>query len=485
MTHRSFCTEDQHAFAKLSGDYNPLHVDPVVARRFMYGGVVVHGVHLLLHAIESLLAGDDPPISLSRLEAEFRAPVRLGVPVRFNIERPQSGRAFVTALMGETLALRATVAWSDRCSATLNPLPATTADANATPEVLGEEDMLGIAGTTPLFVDQDQLARRFPILSARVAASQIAAVLASTRVVGMHCPGYHSVFSDLAMEFTVGSSTEPAIEYRLTGYDDRFRLASIQMAGAGQEATLKAFLRPPPSVQPGTRELSAFVEAGEFSGRRALVVGGSRGLGELAAKLLAAGGASVALTYRSGREDAERVTADIASAGGMAQSLQYAAGQDPAPLARVISELAPTDLLYFATPKIQRTDRGFFSAKHFADLCAVYIDGFLEVFALFAGVRPLPAILYPSSVAIEELPKDMVEYAAAKAAGENICRSLMKRHRGLRISMPRLPRLPTDQTASLLERPRDAPVEYFVQLLRQLNERPDEGLRGRHASSTR
>jgi hypothetical protein len=79
----------------------------------------------------------------------------------------------------------------------------------------------------------------------------------------------------------------------------------------------------------------------------------------------------------------------------------------------------------------------------------------------------------------------MVEYAAAKAAGENICRNLMKRHRGLRISMPRLPRLPTDQTASLLDRQSEAPVEFFVQLLRKLNERPEAALRDRHAARTR
>jgi hypothetical protein len=485
MAQTLFSTEDQHAFARLSGDYNPMHVDPLVARRFMYGEVVVHGIHLLLHAIESLLAGDDAPITLHRLEAEFRAPVRLGVPVEFDIERVEASTARVMARMGETLALRATVAWSDGLHTGPEPLAAATTDANPTPEVLCDEDMRGVAGTTPLFVDQDQLARRFPSLSARLAASQVAAILASTRVVGMHCPGYHSVFSDLSMEFTREGAMEPAVDYRLTGYDDRFRLASIQMTGAGQEATLKAFLRPPPRAQPTTRELSAFVKADEFSGRRALVVGGSRGLGELAAKLLAAGGASVALTYRSGREDAARVTSDIASAGGVARSLQYAAGEDTTPLAQLIAELAPTDLLYFATPKIQRTDRGFFSAKHFAGLCAVYIDAFVEVFELFSGAQPLPAILYPSSVAIDELPKDMVEYAAAKAAGENICRNLMKRHRGLRISMPRLPRLPTDQTASLLDRQSEAPVEFFVQLLRKLNERPEAALRDRHAARTR
>ena len=38
---RSFSIEDQRAFAKLSGDSNPLHIDPVAARRLMFGQVAV------------------------------------------------------------------------------------------------------------------------------------------------------------------------------------------------------------------------------------------------------------------------------------------------------------------------------------------------------------------------------------------------------------------------------------------------------------
>jgi acyl dehydratase len=35
-------------FARLSGDYNPIHLAPVLARRSHFGGTVVHGVHTFL-----------------------------------------------------------------------------------------------------------------------------------------------------------------------------------------------------------------------------------------------------------------------------------------------------------------------------------------------------------------------------------------------------------------------------------------------------
>ncbi len=59
-----------------------------------------------------------------------------------------------------------------------------------------------------------------------------------------------------------------------------------------------------------------------LAGKRALVTGASRGIGRAVALRLAAEGASVALNYRAGREEAEAVASEIASAGGHAVVLQ-------------------------------------------------------------------------------------------------------------------------------------------------------------------
>ena len=53
----------------------------------------------------------------------------------------------------------------------------------------------------------------------------------------------------------------------------------------------------------------------DLAGRRALVTGGSRGIGAATARLLARCGADVALTYRTRRAEAEAVAKDITALG--------------------------------------------------------------------------------------------------------------------------------------------------------------------------
>jgi len=67
-----------------------------------------------------------------------------------------------------------------------------------------------------------------------------------------------------------------------------------------------------------------------IQGKSALVLGGSRGIGAAIARRLAAGGASVAITYVQGADAANAVVDDIIKAGGRAIALQADSASDAA-----------------------------------------------------------------------------------------------------------------------------------------------------------
>ena len=86
----------------------------------------------------------------------------------------------------------------------------------------------------------------------------------------------------------------------------------------------------------------------EFSGRTALVTGGSRGIGRACALMLAARGASVAVNYRSSADAAQEVVDSVTAAGQRAMAVQ-ADVSDEAQVVSMIEtverELGPVELL--------------------------------------------------------------------------------------------------------------------------------------------
>jgi hypothetical protein len=93
-----------------------------------------------------------------------------------------------------------------------------------------------------------------------------------------------------------------------------------------------------------------------------------------------------------------------------------------------------------------------YSQRLFARLRRVYVDRFGELVDRLGD--DLAGIVWPSSVAAGGDVAGLAEYAEAKRAGELLCAQLAAERPGLRLVVPRLPRLLTDQTTSFV------PVEY-------------------------
>lgn len=458
---RTFSIDDQAAFARLSGDFNPLHVDAVAARRSLTGGAVVHGMHLLMWALDAWSRQRTDAVTLISLDTAFLKPVTVGALVRLS-EESRAGSANIRIHVGDLLATTIDIRWRDNTKAghTMTGIP-----ERETPVEMDGVAIASAQGNLPLLLDLPLASSLVPALVRCLPASQIAFMLASTRLVGVKCPGLHSLYSELHFSESEDEGGE-GLFYRVKQFDPRFSLALMHITSPGIIGSIKAFLRPKPQRQPSCDEVRATLRSGlPFAAQRALVVGGSRGIGEVFAKALAMGGAEVMLTYHLGRDEALAIVADIQAGGGKAACMQLDVtdGQVGS-----VADFAPTHLYYMATPFIGSGQHGQFNALAFSLFCSYYVEGFANLLAAAKGPA-LQAVYYPSSIFLNEMPANMCEYIAAKSAGEALGTIMMKAQPALRIACPRLPRLLTDQTSSLLPSSHIAILPLVLDQLQQFS----------------
>ncbi|MCB1886617.1 MAG: hypothetical protein KDH20_03320 [Rhodocyclaceae bacterium] len=452
---RRFRATDQRAFARLSGDVNPIHLDSTCARRTIAGQCIVHGVHAALWVLDAIARRS---IAVAGLQARFLKPMFLdeeiaciwdessgkaqlssnGTPlveITLSPQRPAVGTAAVASVPGRE-------APADRSFEEAAGMPPQAFDIH------GESDL---AGT--LFPD-----------ATRLYGQQLVCELAAlSYIVGMEVPGMHSLFSGLRVG--IHDLTEASV-FSIAGSDERFKRLLISVTGRSLNAEIEAFQRPAPTSMPPLRALRHRVRPNEHAGVTALVVGGSRGLGEVAAKLIAAGGGRVTITYRTGEEDAYRVVDDIRRSGGDCQARQLIIGEGAPPLGPLP---AINQLYYFATPKIFGKRAGGYDDALYRSLRSVYVTGFEDLCKTLLARRGRRAVFYPSTVAIDAPPPELQEYALAKSEGEALCQRINDSDQ-ITILAPRLPRTATDQTLSILQVPAEDPVDLLAPFVRRMTE---------------
>jgi hypothetical protein len=444
MAVRKFTLEDQLWFAKASGDVNPIHIDPIYARRSQFGEVIVHGIHLVLWSLNELAAITNTPLNITALEVSFLKPVKLSQDVVCVVEtkniceyriRLMVGDLIVTSLQVKASSCKSPFYFSFRESEKIDELPS---EFNYD----DEEHFIN-----PSLFDKS-IAIKYPRLPYVLSEAAMLNLLAMTFIVGMKCPGLHSIFSSFNVVFADQIEKSNLLAYRVSKYHERFSRLTIALHSSSMMGQIVAFIRPTLKRDFTMEAAQVMVKNMNFSGQRALIIGGSRGLGEITTKLLAAAGANILFTYYKGEKEAAAVCDQINKPG--VRFIMYDASGMPSQLfTQAVTDFAPTHVYYYATPFIFSTDKGKFNFESFVQFSSYYLKGFYNVFSLCSNT--LQGVFYPSSTAIDEKVDTMIEYSCSKVAGEMLCDFLSKMNPAINIYQPRLPRLNTDQTQTLIQ----------------------------------
>jgi acyl dehydratase/NAD(P)-dependent dehydrogenase (short-subunit alcohol dehydrogenase family) len=435
---RRFTVADQQWFARVTGDRNPLHLDADWAAATFPGELVVHGVHALLWGLDRHLAAHGAT-RVHTLHATFTRPILVGDEVE--AESEPDGSVFRLLVRGKPMVV---VRFQHRTAAALVDVPGPA--TNRPPQRARDrsmEQLVGATGTVALPDDIRELADAFPALAAAVGLTALSGIAALSTLVGMECPGLHSMLSELSVS-VIGSEAKAPLAFRVKKWHAAFSRADMEVSGFGIAGSVAAFAgraEPPPL---GDAALRALVSPTEFAGQRPLVVGS--GLGALTARLLAAGGAQPVLTWCRSRGATDEIARTW---NGRCQLVQFDARTPADGLAALAkADWQGSQVYYFASPRIFRRRLELYQSEDLSDFLRIYVDGFYELVRGLMKMRREArlAIFYPSTVALDEAGSDLFEYRFAKLMGEQLCARMQQKYKSLALTVTRLPRIATRQT---------------------------------------
>jgi NAD(P)-dependent dehydrogenase (short-subunit alcohol dehydrogenase family)/acyl dehydratase len=307
-----FSLEDLDLFSAASGDLNPIHCSASYAASTRYGGRLVFGA---LGAIACLGKVTLPhPTGIHRIVADFHRPMFAGVDYTVRITAPD-GRYLVRLLDGSVTVMSLAVFIENETGSVLpdenTDHPGYFQYSEAVDRRESDiEPGLTIKGRHQC--DGPALHRLRQRWAVSAHACVVRALLWASYFTGMEMPGKHAIFFRFAATFSP-SGHDPALplnyEAVVKRFDPRLQQARTQVRLLQHEHVMGegecvSFIRT--SLQGSTREdVQAYMPPSEdLSGKVALVIGASRGLGVAIVHLLASQGAHVIATARSPLDEA-------------------------------------------------------------------------------------------------------------------------------------------------------------------------------------
>jgi hypothetical protein len=463
---RQFASQDLKWFAGISGDWNPIHLDEVVARRLLPGGIVVPGMFTVLWALNEL--GEHSNEGIGNIKVQFHRPILLGQPLSlFQEKGTGNGEVRLSVCRGAEEVAVIWIIFGERViSGALSP----EVFAQSYPIDHSFEDLKGACGEIIAAGSETELRKVFPRLSSSLGLLPIASLLAFSRLVGMKCPGLHSLFVGLNVK-TQPEESRSEIFWEVSRHSVCLAPIRIDVRGGGLTGTLDAFIRPQPVQQPSMDVVASYIEPGIFKEQVAFVIGGSRGLGELTAKIISAGGGDVTISYMQGLEDAKRVRDEINNWGGRCSIERIDVEQPEASIAEIL-KVPLSHLYYFASPRIHSSKSIPFDSSLYGTFNQIYVLSFVRIM-IFLSERLVRGcnVFYPSTEFLDERPREFGEYIAAKAAGEAVCQYFDQNITNVSILAHRLPMLLTDQTKGLIRKEMADPLVELTSVVRKLHDR--------------
>lgn len=455
---RKFAEKDQIAFAAFSGDVNPIHMDEIEARKSISGQRVVHGIHGMMWGLDCL--AQSTRISPASYQCKFIKPIFIDDEVLciwFDEENE-----LVLSVSG-IVCSKLTILSTKKIVPVNSVVSCVESKQRAcNPSV---SDFVIDRKMPFLIHGQPTLDKQIcPSLTFILGNQMVCEIASLSTLVGMEMPGLYSMLSSVRIEIVSQNCSAP--EWTVSQYDKRFNRLQLSVNTSNIIATVDAFHLP--RSLGGKSNLGVDkvdLKNNEFAHVNALVIGGSRGLGNAVARLLCFGGGKVTITYNNGEKEALQFQDEMLALDLQCDVKRFSVGTD---LRAELPSMNFNQVYYFASPKIFDRKSSNFDDQQYEKFHDFYVSYFEQICLALAEIGERVNVYYPSSIAAERVIPGMEEYGKAKLMGEVLCEKLNLTG-VLNILYPRLPRLDTDQTQSIVPIKSQDPLTYLLSHVREMS----------------
>ena len=462
---RTFSLEDQNNFAKFSGDFNPIHLNEKESIKTHAGQPIVHGIHLLMWAINVLEVNITVNTSI---HVNFKSQVDLNTEVFAHHDQQKN-----TILISnkDKLKIYADIKIIDHDNSNhIQPknrevvfsLNSNSPEEPNIEDILLEDKNYNLFGGSKIGLGKIF----FPFLVNNIGLNTVYEIACISSIVGMKIPGKHSLFVSLDLDFSSYENQENYI--KVNSKHETLKIISINYHGINFKGDIKAFFRPEPSSTRSINDLKLeYKDRNLLSKKTVLVIGGSRGIGAYVTKLCAIMGGEVTFTFNTNEEDAQKISKEVTNDEKKIEYFKL----DVTDLKSIYKINKSFDhIYYFATPKIISNESEDLDISLINKYHLFYVTSFEEVIKFFSLKNKKSNFLYPSTTYINENREGFKEYIASKIEGENLCKAF-NRDLNIKILSPRLPPLDTDQNLSIIPKNHANASDYAFKIINLMMEK--------------
>ncbi len=455
--------DDMQHFAKLSGDYNPLHVDENYAAVTPFGRNVVFGALGILKALGLCLDEMRRPIRITSIESDLNKPLFMDTRYTCHYNVTDDKFVHLDILYKDEVLTEVRFAFVDDPIQKVH-IEAVPIEKGKNPEA-AEKSMQDISsyienGVYQLNYCEEEIewAKELKV------DSYVICILAfSSWVIGMRNPGKQALFTGVKIEFD-GTDDYDKTDYFIKSvkFDEDFQKVvmkgMLNQADSSANIVLESYVRP---VLISEYESSVAVLEGsmlskctQLKDKNVLILGGSRGLGAELAFQIASLGGNVIITYAKNENYANQAVKQLKEHGFHTEAIQADIEDSESTKSlykKVMDTYKKIDMIVnCAYPHIESDSLGQFEFGDFKDRVEKPIQMTYNVIQTFAGElnRNNGQYICISSIYANQVEKEFFSYGLAKAAIEKMVLHLGGEYSNIRVRIMRPEKFLSNQTCS-------------------------------------